>query len=598
MAKELLTREEMRPEDTWDVSDMYATVSDWEAELTVIHNTIDELAKLEGHSTDSATHLLEALNLDMKISEKLGLAGNYAHRLFDIDQGNTTHQAMAAKIGSLYAKYGEKTAFLVPEILSLDAETLEVYYKESSDLEFYRRHIDEIIRMKPHTLSAEMEKLIALTSEMSGTASNAFSMFNNADVVFPEIEDENGEMVRITHGRQYAFLKSSNRRVRKDAYMGFHNAYKQYLNTLAALYNGQVKQLVFHAKARNYNSTLEAGVDRAGVSPSIYYNLVDTVTKNVDKMHRYIALKKKYLGFDEMHMYDVSLPMFPDFEKTVTYDEAKETVLKALAPMGEDYVSKVKEGFENRWLDVYENQGKCTGAYSAGAYGTHPYVLMNYSDTFHDMFTIAHEMGHALHSYYSNETQPYTYANYTMFIAEVSSTCNEILLNEYLLRNTTDKKERAYILNHYIEMFKGTVFFQTHLAEFEMLSNAMVEAGEDLNADNLNDLYLKLNEKYYGPALTSDKEVGYDWARISHFYMNFYLYQYATGFTSAVAIAKSILDEGAPAVERYKKFLSGGCSDSPLELLKIAGVNLETPAPIQSALDVMDGLLDELEELL
>ena len=339
-------------------------------------------------------------------------------------------------------------------------------------------------------------------------------------------------------------------------------------------------------------------MDANNVPSKVYYNLVETVNKNMDKMHRYVRLRKKCLGVDELHMYDIYTPMIADVAKKIPFEEAKETVLKALAPLGEDYVSKVKEGFESRWLDVYENEGKRSGAYSAGAYGAHPYVLLNHNDTLDNMFTLAHEMGHAMHSYYSNENQPYIYAGYKIFVAEVASTCNEILLMEYLLANTEDQKERAYLLNHYLDSFKGTVYRQTMFAEYEMRSNAMVENGENLTAENLCALYLELNKKYYGPDMVSDEEISYEWARIPHFYYNFYVYQYATSFSAAVAIAHEILEKGAPAVERYKEFLSGGCSKSPVELLKMVGINMEEATPIQNALDVFGEVLDEIETLI
>ena len=597
MAKELLKREEVRLEDTWNLSDMYATEADWEAALAKAEELITEIETMEGKLTASAQNLLTVLDKYAEAEQIISLTYNYAQRLFDQDQKNTKHQSMAAKVASLNAKCAAKTAFVDPEILATDNDVLESYYKELPALELYRKFIAEVNRLKPHRLSAEMEKLVALTSEMRRTAADTYSIFNNADLTFPEIEDENGEKVRITHGRFVSLLESADRRVRKDDFEQFYSTYKKFLNTIASLYNGQVKQQIFNAKARKYNSTLEAAVDGNNVSPSVYKNLVDTINNNLDKMHRYVKLRKKCLGVDELHMYDIYTPMIPDMAKNIPFDEAKETVLKALAPLGEDYVAKVREGFENRWIDVYENQGKRSGAYSAGAYGVHPYVLLNYNGTLDNMFTLAHEMGHAMHSYYSNEAQPFIYSHYKIFVAEVASTCNEILLMEYLLKNTTDKKERAYLLNHYLDSFKGTVFRQTQFAEFEMRTNAMVEAGESLTAENLCALYLELNQKYYGPDMISDTEISYEWARIPHFYYNFYVYQYATGFTSAVAIAHNILKEGAPAVERYKKFLSGGCSDAPVELLKIAGVNLETPAPIQSALDVMGEIIDEMETL-
>ena len=598
MAKELLKREEVKVEDTWDLTDMYESNEAWEEELNKIEALITEIAGMEGTCLDTAKNLLTVLEKDAACAQKIELAYSYAERLFDQDQKNTKHQSMSAKIMSVYAKYAASTAFISPEIIAASSELLEKYFKEVPELELYRKQIDEIIRMKPHRLSAEMEKLVALTAEMSQGPSDTYSIFNNADLTFPETEDENGEKVRLTHGRFISLLESSDRTVRKNAFKKYYATYEQFLNTLASIYNNQVKQQIFHATARKYNSTLEAAVDENNVSPDVYKNLVATINENLDKMHHYVKLRKKCLGVDELHMYDIYTPMIPDMAKEIPFEEAKETVLKALAPLGEEYVAKVKEGFENRWIDVYENQGKRSGAYSAGSYGAHPYVLLNYNSTLDDMFTIAHEMGHAMHSYYSNENQPYIYSQYKIFVAEVASTCNEILLMEYLLKNTTDKKERAYLLNHYLDSFKGTVFRQTQFAEFEMRTNAMVEAGESLNAENLNALYLELNKKYYGPDMISDKEISYEWARIPHFYYNFYVYQYATGFTSAVAIARSILAEGAPAVERYKKFLSGGCSDAPVELLKIAGVNLETPAPIQSALDVMGEILDEMESLI
>lgn len=598
MASELLKREEVPVEHTWNLSDMYETVSDWETAMDEIDELIGEIETMEGTCTNSASDLLLLLERYAEAEQKLSLAYNYAERLYDEDRKNTKHQAMSAKAGTLYAKFVGKTAFIQPTILELPAETLENFYNVLPSLDLYRKFIDEILRFREHSLSTEMEKLVALTSEMSQGPSNTFSILNNADLQFPEIEDEKGEKTRITHGRYINFMESANRDVRKNAFEGMYGTYEQFLNTIASIYDSQVKQQIFQAKAHKYETSLEASVDSNNVSPDVYKNLIETINQNLGKMHRYVSLRKKCLKLDELHMYDIYTPMIPDMAKEISFEEAKDTILKALAPLGEDYVAKVKEGFDNRWIDIYENQGKRSGAYSAGVYGTHPYVLMNYNDSLDNMFTLAHEMGHAMHSYYSNENQPYIYSQYKIFVAEVASTCNEILLMEYLLKNTTDKKERAYLLNHYIDSFKGTVFRQTQFAEFEMRTNAMVEAGESLNAENLSDLYLELNKKYYGPDMISDKQISYEWAKIPHFYYNFYVYQYATGFTSAVAIAHSILKEGAPAVERYKKFLSGGCSDAPVELLKIAGVNLETPAPIQSALDVMDEILDEMEALL
>lgn len=597
MAVELLKRSEVREEDTWNVKDMYESVEDWEKELTAIRTIVDKVAEYEGKVMESAGSLLAVLSGLAEAGEKLGLAFNYAERLFDEDQTNTAHQAMNAKAYSAYAEMESRVAFVDPEIIAAPQELLERYYEESDGLPLYRKQIEEIRRRKAHCLSAEMEKLLAMTAEMSQTPADAFSILSNADLVLPEIVDENGEKVRLTSGRYGQFIQSADRRVRKDAFEAMYSTYKQFLNTFASLYNGNVKQQIFQAKARKYASTLEAAVDANHVSPDVYQNLIETVSQNLDKMHRYVSLRKKCLGTEDLHMYDIYTPMIPDMAKTISFEEAKETVLKALAPLGEDYVAKVKEGFENRWIDVYENQGKRSGAYSAGAYGCHPYVLLNYNGTLDDVFTLAHEMGHAMHSYYSNETQPYIYAEYKIFVAEVASTCNEILLMEYLLEHTTDQKERAYLLNHYLDSFKGTVYRQTQFAEYEMLTNRMSEEGESLNADNLSNLYLELNKKYYGDEIVSDDEIAYEWARIPHFYYNFYVYQYATSYCAAYSVAHKILEEGAPAVERYKKFLSSGCSQAPVELLKIAGVNLETPAPIQDALDAFGKIIDEMTVL-
>lgn len=576
---------------------MYASKEAWERELDEVKALTGELAAMEGAVTASAENLYKVLELNAQIGQKLDLAYNYAERLFDEDQKNTEHQAMSQKVYGTAVDCESRTAFVVPEILAAEQETLEGFYKEKPELELYRRQIEEIQRRKAHTLSAEMEKLVAMTGEMSQTAEQVYSILGNADLLFPEIEDGNGEKVRLSHGNFVPFEESADRRVRKDAFTQFYSVYKQFANTIAGLYNGQVKQQIFYAKARKYDSTLEAAVDANNVPAKVYHNLVDTVNANMDKMHRYVKLRKKCLGVDELHMYDVYTPMIADAAKKISFEEAKETVLKALAPLGEDYVSKVKEGFENRWIDVYENEGKRSGAYSSGVYGTHPYVLLNHNDTLDNMFTLAHEMGHAMHSYYSNENQPYIYSQYKIFVAEVASTCNEILLMEYLLAHTTDQKERAYLLNHYLDSFKGTVYRQTMFAEFEMRSNKMAEKGESLNADNLCKLYYELNQKYFGEDMVSDPEIAYEWARIPHFYYNFYVYQYATSFSAAVAIAHGILEEGAPAVERYKKFLSGGCSKAPVELLKEVGINMEEPKPIQDALDVFGKILDEIETL-
>ncbi len=598
MAKEIPLRSEVKLEDTWNLTDMYASTKDWEADLKETIAMGEAITKYEGRVCESATTLLSVLNLVTKTEEKLFFLYDYAARLHDQDTADTDNLALYSKIFSAYSEFGTKASFVDPEIIALSNSDLESFYAAEEGLEFYRLFLDELRRTKDHTLSAEIEKVIAMTSEMRETASNVREMLDDADMVFPEVKDENGETVRITDGRFVRLLESADRRVRKDTFEAYYSEYKKYLNTYAALYNGQVKQQCFISQVRKYSSNLEAAVDGNNVSPKVYKILVDTVNENLDKLHRYVSLRKKCLNVDELHMYDIYTPMIPDVARKYTFDEAKELVLKALAPLGEDYVSIVRKGFNERWIDVYENKGKRGGAYSAGAYGCHPYVLMNFSGSLDEVFTLAHEMGHAMHSYFSNEAQPFIYAGYKIFVAEVASTCNEMLLLDYMLKNTEDRDMKFYLLNHYLDSFKGTIYRQTQFAEFEMLTNKMVEDGESLNKDNLSNLYLDINKRYYGPDMISDPEIGYEWARIPHFYYDFYVYQYATSMCASVAIAQRILHEGAPMVKKYREFLSSGCTLPPVDLLRRMGIDLETPDPINAALKVMGDVIDEMESML
>ncbi len=598
MAKELPKRSEVNVEDTWKLEDMYASQTDWEKDLSEIKKFGKEIASYEGRVAENADSLKKVLDLNSKCDWMIEYAYDYAERLHDQDTADTKHQAMSAKIFSIYSEVAAQTAFLAPEIIDISDEKLEKFYSEQPELEFYRKHIDEIRRVRAHMLPAEMERIVAMTSEMSQAASDTRSMLDDADMTFPEITDENGEKARITHGRFVRFLESPDRNVRKAAFDGLYSEYKKYINTYAALYNGQVKQQLFYSKVRKYSSNLEAAVDANNVSPKVYKILVDTINANMDKLHRYVSLRKKRLGLDELHMYDIFAPMVDGVSKKYTFDEAKELVLKAVAPLGEDYVATIKKAFAERWIDVYENQGKRSGAYSAGAFGCHPYVLLNFNGSLDEVFTLAHEMGHAMHSYYSNEAQPYIYSGYKIFVAEVASTTNEMLLLDYLLKNTEDKDMRFYLLNHYLDSFRTTIFRQTQFAEFEMISNRMVEEGESLNADNLNRLYLDINKKYYGEDMISDDYIAYEWARIPHFYYNFYVYQYATSLCASVSIAQRILKEGPAMVERYRNFLKGGCTLPPVELLRGVGIDLETPKPIEEAMEVMGSILDEVEKMM
>lgn len=598
MAEELKSRSEVDKKYTWNVKDMYKTEADWKKDVEKINELTEKVAQYEGKCCDSAKNLLTVLDTASELMETVEKAYRYTARLFDEDQGNSKHLSMNQKMMSLWVEVSGKTAFIDPEILACDDAKIQKFVKEEKKLAFYDKYIKEVRRLKDHTLSAELEKVVAMTGEMAATPGEIYEAFTNVDIEFPYIKDANGEKVRITDGRFVHLLESADRRVRRDTFKNYYKTYKQYLNTLAATYSAEVKTRMFKSKLRNYPSNLVAAVDENNVSPEVYKNLVDSVNKNLPKLHRYVALRKKCLKVKELHMYDIYTPMIPDAAVEVPYEEAQKTVLKALKVLGTDYTDVVKEAFKNRWCDVYENKGKRGGAYSDCAYGTHPYMLLNYNNSLDAMFTLIHEMGHSMHSWYSNNAQPFIYSEYKIFVAEVASTCNEILLLEYLLKNTTDKKRRAYLLNHYLDSFKGTVFRQTQFAEFEMLTNEMQEKGESLNAENLCKLYKEINEKYYGKDMISDEEISWEWARIPHFYYNFYVYQYATSFCAAVAIAKRILKEGEPAVKAYKKFLSSGCTDAPVELLKIAGVDLTTAAPIDAALETFGEIIDELEALI
>ena len=463
-------------------------------------------------------------------------------------------------------------------------------------LERYRRYLTDLRRLKAHVLSAAEEKLLAAAGEMSQAPDNIYGMFADADIKFPDALDAEGKAHPVNQGTFVPCEESSDRVLRKNAYESLYHGFAGFKNTAASLLNAQNKQLKFFAEARKYENAFEASLSRTNVPTSVYLNLIDTVHKHMDKMHRYVRLRKKVLGVDELHFYDVYTPLLPDVDKHIPYAQAKQTIYEAMAPLGEDYRAILKEGFENRWIDVYQNEGKRSGAYSAGA-SVHPYVLMNYSGTLDSQFTLAHEMGHAIHSYHSNKYQNPMDADYVIFVAEVASTCNEALLMEYLLNKTTDKKERAYLINHFLDQFKGTLYRQTMFAEFELIMGRLVAEGKTLTADLLCEEYRKLNELYFGPDMIVDDEIAMEWARIPHFYYNYYVFQYATGYSAAIALSRKILNEGESAVKDYINFLSGGCSKSPIDLLKGAGVDMTSPAPVEAALELFGKLLDEMEAL-
>ena len=594
--KKLPLRSEVKKEDTWATEDMFVSDEAWEAELATVDADKDALVAFAGKLSESGESLCAYLTLMEKVDEKLSLLANYCMRKSDEDTRNAFYQAMSGKFMSQMVALGTACSFETPEIMAIEDETLEQFYKDYPGLERYRRYLTDKRRHKAHSLSAEEERLLALAGDMAGAPDNIYGMFADADLTFDDAIDSEGNAHPLSQSTFISYQGSADRALRKSAYEQLYKSFSNFRNTAAAILNAQNKKLKFYADARRYNSTLEASLSRTNVPTSVYTNLIDAVHKNMDKMHRYVRLRKKLLGVDELHFYDVYANLVSGVDKKIPYEEAKQTIYDALAPLGEDYRKILMEGFNNRWVDVYPNEGKRSGAYSAGA-SVHPYVLMNYTGTLDSQFTLAHEMGHALHSYHSNKYQNPIDADYVIFVAEVASTCNEALLMEYLLGKTTDKKERAYLINHFMEQFKGTLYRQTMFAEFELIMGKLTAEGKTLTADLLCNEYRKLNEQYFGPDMVVDDQIALEWARIPHFYYNYYVFQYATGYSAAIALSRRILKEGEPAVKDYIKFLSGGCSKSPIELLRDAGVDMESPAPVEQALQLFGELLDEMEEL-
>ena len=597
MENKLPKRSEVETSLTWKLEDIFVSEKEWEEALNEALSLADEIVKFTGKITESADTLYKVLEIYEKCHLKFHLVNGYAFKMRDVDTTSTSSQTLYAKAMSAEVTASEKLAFIEPEIIVASDETVEKFYNEKPELVKYKIFITEIRRGKEHSLSPELEKLLAGTNELAELPYEGFTTLSNADLKFPEITNEKGEKIQITNGRFVPLEESKDRALRKEVFEKYYETFGSFKNTWAILYAGQVKQLMFNARARKYSTTLEASVDGNNVSPEVYKNLVEAINDNLDKMHRYVRLRKKLLEVAELHMYDVYVPIVKDYEIKYTIEEAKELVLKAVEPLGANYVRLLEKAFAERWIDVVENEGKRSGAYSSGMYGVHPFVLLNFNGTLDNVFTLAHEMGHAMHSYFSNEGQNFLDSRYKIFVAEVASTTNEVLLMEYMLKNAKDNKERAYLLNHYMDSFKGTIYRQTMFAEFEKTSNEIAESGEPLTHENLTKLYLELNKKYYGEDMVSDELIGYEWMRIPHFYYNFYVYQYATGYSAAVAIAHRILEEGETAVNDYMKFLHSGCTDDPVSLLKIAGVDMATKEPINSALEVFDRVIGEMEGL-
>ena len=590
-------RSEVPEEMTWNLKDMFESDQAWMAEYEAMKKFPAKIAAFQGTLARSAQDLLAWFRLQDEIELRLSVLMGYASCKGDEDTGNSFYQDVRGKAMNVYVSIASAAAFATPEIMAIADETLDRFYAQQPELETYRRSLYQIRRRKDHILSPAEERLLASAGEMANASENVASVFRNADMVYPDVVDEAGNAHQLTDATFVPLLTSPDRELRRRAFETYYKQLGQYKNTIAATLDGQFKQLCFFSNARHYDSTIQASLDATEVPVPVYMNLIEAVHNNLDKMYRYVALRKKLLGVDELHMYDVYTPIVADADQAITYEQAKETVLEALQVLGDDYVDLLKEGFSNRWIDVYENVGKRSGAYSSGNSRPHPYVLLNHKDNLDCQFTLAHEMGHALHSYHSCKYQPVSTSDYVIFVAEVASTCNEVLLMRHLLKKTTDKKQRAYLINHFMDQFKGTVYRQTMFAEFELAMGKMAESGQALTADALCQKYHALNKLYFGPDMVSDDQIALEWARIPHFFYNYYVFQYATGFSAAVAIANRILKEGAPAVADYKKFLSGGCSTDPISLLKIAGVDMSSPEPVNSALALFGELVDEMEQL-
>ena len=595
--KKIPEREQIALADRWAIEDLYPTDEAWKEDLEKLKALTGELAGFAGRLGESAATLLDFARKTEEAGVLLSNLFNYSSRRNDEDTRVAKYQEMNGMAMSAYVGLMSATAFQTPEIMAIPEQTMERFYAEEPGLERYRRYIFNIRRHAAHVLSPSEEKLLAMAGEMMQSPDDIYSKFADADLTFPDAVDKDGNKHPLSQGTYISYMESEDRELRKSAFQNTYDTWASYKNTVASALNAQVKALQFNANARKYASSLEASLDNTNVPVAVYHNLIEAVHQNLDKLHRYTRLRKKLLGVEELHFYDLYTHLVPGADAKIPFEQAKQTVYDALAPMGEDYRKILKEGFENRWIDVYQNVGKRSGAYSAGAF-VHPYVLLNYSGTLDSQFTLAHEMGHALHSWHSNKYQNPVDADYVIFVAEVASTCNEALLMEYLLGKTTDKKERAYLINHFLEQFRGTLYRQTMFAEFELLLGKLNQEGVALTAERMCEEYKKLNRLYFGEDIVLDEEIAYEWERIPHFYYNYYVFQYATGYSAAIALSRRILREGESAVKDYIGFLSGGCSKDPIDLLKGAGVDMSSPEPVNQALALFGELIDEMEALM
>ncbi|MDQ6467312.1 oligoendopeptidase F [Exiguobacterium acetylicum] len=596
---EVLTRQDVDVSETWNLESIYASNEAWEEEFESVKAMLPLLVEYKGRLGQSADTLYEGLQLRDEVSRRLYKLYTYAHMRYDENTADSFYQAMNDRARTLASQIGATLAFMTPELLAVPETTIEAYLNENADLAMYRHAFDELNQEREHVLTEAEEAILAKAGEVLGQSGTTFGMLNNADLTFPKIKGEDGEETELTHGRFITFLESSDRSVREAAFKAMYGTYAKYTNTLASTLAGSVKKDNFYADVRKFPSARAAALHGNAIPESVYDGLVEAVHEHLPLLHRYVALRKRVLGLDELHMYDMYTPLVSEVEMKVSYEEAKQLMVEGLAPLGAEYKHILEEGLSERWVDVRETRGKRSGAYSSGAYDTQPFILMNWQDNINNLFTLAHEFGHSVHSYYTRKSQPYPYGDYSIFVAEVASTTNEALLNDYLLKKVTDRKEKLYLLNNQLETFRGTLFRQTMFAEFEHAIHDAARLGQSLTPEFLTSTYYTLNQKYFGEEIVLDEEIGLEWARIPHFYYNYYVYQYATGISAAAALTDQILEEGQPAVERYiNNFLKAGSSDYPIEVLKAAGVDMTTKAPVEAALRQFERVLDEFEALL
>lgn len=593
----LPSRSEIPIEFTWDLTILFADDNAWEHEFEAVTEALKGLTQFQGKLAESSATLLKALQMRDALGVRVGSLFTYARQGRDGDGSDPRFQALAERVTSLGAKAQTAASFIEPEILAIDQAVIEAWLQNEPELQVYTQYFRELSLKRAHIRSIEVEGVLAQYAEIDFASLNTFDVLTNTDMVFPEFEDENGQRLQVSHGRFDRYRRSQDARVRRDVYKGYYSGYRTLKNTLAATLSTMVRSHNISARIRNYGSALEAALEPSQIPTAVYHNLIETVDRNLPRLHRYVALRKKLLGLDELYMYDMYVPLVKDVNLEFSYDAAKSIILEALAPLGGDYAYVLRRAFNERWIDVYENQGKSSGAYSGGDYQSPPYILMNYQSELNSMYTLAHELGHSVHSYFTRRAQPPIYADYKTFVAEVASTLDEALLTDYLLKHRADPLLRKHLIVEQLDGIRGTILRQTQFATFELEIHERSARGEALTADALSATYFDLNKRYYGPDVTYDDDIALEWARIPHFYLNFYVFQYATGLSAALALSQQIINEGAPAVERYLKFLSGGSSKSPIDLLKDAGVDMTSPAPVQAALDKFDTLLDELEAL-